>query len=55
MAIGTSGRVVIDLNPAVKKALHEHVRLQGKSLKQWFEEKISEEFPKIVKEQDPDT
>jgi hypothetical protein len=36
MAQGSSGRVVIDLQPEFKQLLHETLRSKGLSLKQWF-------------------
>jgi len=39
MAIGTSGRVVIDLDPALKRRLHAALRQEGRSLRNWFIER----------------
>ena len=36
MAQGSSGRVVIDLEPEFKQILHETLKSKGISLKQWF-------------------
>lgn len=36
MAQGSSGRVVIDLEPEFKQLLHETLKSKGISLKQWF-------------------
>ena len=36
MAQGSSGRVVIDLEPEFKLLLHETLKSKGISLKQWF-------------------
>jgi len=47
MAIGKSGRVVIDLTPEQKKAIHEAIKKDGKNLKQWFLEKVKEDYPEI--------
>ena len=47
MAIGNSGRVVIDLTPEQKKAIHEAIKNDGKNLKQWFLEKVKNDFPTI--------
>lgn len=49
MAIGKSGRVVIELNPLFKEKLHEAVKKEGKSLKEWFESKALEDFPFLAK------
>lgn len=47
MAVGHSGRIVIDLDPKLKKEIHEAVRLKDKNLKEWFLEKVKEDFPEI--------
>jgi hypothetical protein len=47
MAIGKSCRVVIDLTQEQKKAIHEAIKKDGKNLKQWFLEKVKEDFPEI--------
>jgi hypothetical protein len=47
MAIGKSGRVVIDLTQEQKKAIHEAIKKDGKNLKQWFLEKVKDDFPAI--------
>ena len=36
MSIGTSGRVVIEIEPELKKALHAALAADGLTLKQWF-------------------
>jgi hypothetical protein len=36
MAIGSSGRVVIELNPEIKKRIHDAVRERGLTLRAWF-------------------
>lgn len=33
---GNSGRVVVELDPALKRRLHAKLALEGKSLKEWF-------------------
>lgn len=38
MAVGTSGRIVIEVEPELKKELYEVLQKEGKSLKQWFTE-----------------
>lgn len=45
MAIGKSGRVVIEIDPLFKEKLHEAVKKEGKTLKEWFESKALEDFP----------
>jgi len=47
MAIGKSGRIVIDLTPEEKQAIHLAIQGQGKNLKQWFLEHIETDFPEI--------
>jgi DNA primase len=37
MAIGKSGRVVIDLDPQQKEAIHKAIKAKGMNLKEWFE------------------
>ena len=36
MAIGTSGRIVIDVDPEVKRQLYAALAISGISLKSWF-------------------
>lgn len=36
MAIGPSGRVVIEMDPALKKDLHDALRDDDLSLRDWF-------------------
>lgn len=36
MPIGNSGRVVIEMDPELKRQLHELVRQRGMTLKDWF-------------------
>ena len=49
MAIGSSGRIVIDLTPEEKSALHAAVRAKGLSFKSWVLQKASEDFPELTK------
>lgn len=48
MAIGKSNRVVIDLDPKLKRKLYSTLAKRGLSLKEWFEKKarqfISKKF-----------
>ena len=39
MAVGSSGRVVIDLDPQVKRQLHAALVADGLTLKEWFQRK----------------
>lgn len=55
MAIGNSGRIVIDLTPEQKKALHGAVRKRGKNLKQWLLEHALSDFPNETKGLIPST
>ena len=36
MARGPSGRVIIEMEPALKRALHARLVADGRSLKDWF-------------------
>lgn len=36
MARGPSGRVVIEVEPSLKRALHAQLVSEGRSLKEWF-------------------
>lgn len=36
MAIGESGRVVVELDPELKRELHSALREDGKNLKDWM-------------------
>ena len=36
MPIGSSGRIVVEVEPELKRALHRALRLQGTNLKEWF-------------------
>ncbi len=36
MSIGSSGRIVIEIEPRIKQELHEVLRLEGTNLKAWF-------------------
>lgn len=42
MGIGASGRVVIEIEPELKRQLHAVLRLEGKNLKSWFLENVEE-------------
>ena len=48
MAIGKSGRVVIEIDPTLKEQLHKAIKMQGKTLKEWFEEKVADDFPELI-------
>ncbi len=42
MAVGTSGRIVIDIDPELKRRLHTALMEEGKSLKDWFLERCAD-------------
>ena len=48
MAIGKSGRVVIELDPKIKEELHKSIKMKGMNLKEWFAEKIAQDFPELL-------
>ena len=40
MSIGNSGRIVIEIEPELKKELHTVLRTEGTNLKTWFLENV---------------
>lgn len=42
MSIGNSGRVVIEIEPELKKELHAVLRKEGTNLKAWFLENVDQ-------------
>ena len=42
MSIGSSGRIVIEVDPELKRALHLALRRKGTNLKVWFVENANE-------------
>lgn len=42
MSIGKSGRVVIEMEPELKKELHTILRKEGTNLKAWFLENVDQ-------------
>ena len=42
MSIGTSGRIVIEIEPDLKQELHAALRKEGLNLKTWFLENAEE-------------
>lgn len=42
MSIGKSGRVIVEMEPELKKELHAVLRQEGTNLKAWFLEKVDE-------------
>jgi hypothetical protein len=47
MAVGNSGRIVIDLDAAEKKLIHQAIKSKGMTLKEWFLEHAKNDFPQI--------
>lgn len=58
MSIGTSGRIVIEIEPDLKQELHKALREEGLNLKSWFlgnaEEFLSERGQLRLALQDPE-
>lgn len=48
MAVGKSGRLVIEIPPEDKAKLHKAIRKRGKTLRQWFLEKVDDDFPELL-------
>jgi hypothetical protein len=44
MAIGTSGRIVLEIDPALKQDIYAALEIKGLTLKQWFLEAASEQL-----------
>ena len=42
MARGQSGRVVLEIDPGVKRALHARLAAEGRTLKDWFLEQAND-------------
>ena len=42
MSIGNSGRIVIEIEPELKRELHSVLRLEGTNLKTWFLVQVDE-------------
>ena len=42
MAVGKSGRIVIEIQPDVKEELYDALSSEGRSLKSWFLENVDE-------------
>jgi hypothetical protein len=40
MAVGNSGRIVIEVDPLVKKQLYAALRKEGLTLKDWFQQQL---------------
>ncbi|EKO3591694.1 hypothetical protein P0F03_002373 [Vibrio metschnikovii] len=46
---GESGRIVLEIDPKVKKQLYSKINRDGKTMKDWFLQKAEEEFPELFK------
>ena len=42
MAIGSSGRIVIEINPEIKQALYKQLKTEDLHLKEWFLEHVDD-------------
>lgn len=42
MAVGSSGRIVIDIDPRLKRKVYAALLEDGRSLKEWFLDRCSE-------------
>lgn len=42
MSIGSSGRLVIEIEPELKQELHSALRKEGMNLKSWFLENVDQ-------------
>jgi hypothetical protein len=48
MAVGKSGRIVIEVDPKLKEELHKSIKMKGMNLKEWFTEKVAQDFPELL-------
>lgn len=44
MAIGTSNRIVIEVNSAQKQVFYAHLKSRGLTMREWFVEKMQEDL-----------
>ena len=42
MPVGTSGRIVIEMDPELKQLLHQTLKNDGSNMKVWFLEQVDE-------------
>lgn len=42
MSVGSSGRVVVEMDPELKRVLHAALAARGQTLKQWFVQQAEE-------------
>ncbi|WP_197427678.1 hypothetical protein [Alteromonas sp. Mac1] len=48
MAVGKSGRIVLEIDPELKEKLHAEVKMKGLTLKEWFLINVEKDFPKLI-------
>ena len=53
MSIGNSGRIVIEIEPELKRELHSVLRLEGTNLKAWFLTQVEELLAEKVQQSLP--
>lgn len=46
---GDSGRIVLEIEPGLKKKLYEQVNKDGKTMKDWFLAKAKQDFPELFR------
>ena len=51
MAVGKSGRIVLEIGAEDKEELHREIKKRGQTMKEWFLEKIRQDFPEIMKDE----
>ncbi|MDD9177460.1 hypothetical protein [Aliivibrio sp. A6] len=44
-----SGRIVLEIDPKLKKGMYKKINRDGKTMKDWFLQKAEEEFPELFK------
>ncbi len=44
MAIGNSGRIVIDIDPKLKKEIHALIKRKGMNLREWFLDQVAKDL-----------
>lgn len=49
MAVGKSGRIVMEIDAEEKEALHREIKKRGLTMKEWFLEKVEQDFPGLGK------
>lgn len=51
MAIGKSGRIVLEIDAEDKEALHREIKKRGQTMKEWFLEKVEQDFPGLTEKE----